>query len=105
MVNCAIQNRKCVVSLVNTASSLLFRELKEPKRDRKKTKNIKHNGNLTLDQVKAVAKEMRHKSNSKHFTGTVLEIIGTCNSMGCTIDGKTPKEITAEIKSGDLSVE
>ena len=35
--------------MVPTAAALLIKELGEPPRDRKKVKNVKHNGNLTLD--------------------------------------------------------
>jgi len=38
---------------------------------------VKHNGNLTLDQVKKVAKLMEHKSLAKTFTGTVKCMLGT----------------------------
>jgi large subunit ribosomal protein L12e len=39
------------------------------------------------------------------FAGTVKEILGTCVSLGCTIDGKTAKETTALVNSGDIKVE
>merc|ERR1711977_107612 len=102
MVCVSIQNRKADVKMLNTTSSLIFRELKEPGRDRKKVKNIKHNGNITLEQVKLIAKEMRHKSNSKEMKGTILEVLGSCVSMGCTVDGLSPKDITKKIKEGVL---
>lgn len=58
-VQLTIQNRQAKVSVVPSASSLIIRALKEPQRDRKKVKNIKHNGNLTLDQIIEIAKTMR----------------------------------------------
>ena len=39
-----IQNRAAKVDVEPNATSLIIKELKEPKRDRKKTKNIKHSG-------------------------------------------------------------
>ena len=49
-VQLRIQNRQATVTVVGlpTAASLIIKALKEPPRDRKKVKNIKHNGNLTL---------------------------------------------------------
>ena len=40
-----------------------------------------------------------------NLTGTVKEIVGTAVSLGCTIDGKKAKEITADIVSGELKCE
>jgi large subunit ribosomal protein L11 len=37
---------------------------------------------------------------AKDMKGRVLEVVGTCLSMGVTVDGKGPKEITAEIRAG-----
>jgi large subunit ribosomal protein L12e len=49
-VRLAIQNRAAKVEVVPNATSLIIKDLKEPLRDRKKTKNIKHSGNVTKDQ-------------------------------------------------------
>ena len=88
-----VQNRQATVSICPTAAPLILKALKEPPRDRKKTKNVVHNGKLSLDQIIAIAKEMRPKSMAATFQGTVLEVLGTCVSVGCTIDGKSPKEV------------
>ncbi len=39
-----------------------------------------------------IAKQTRDKSRSKEFKGTVKEILGTCNALGCTVDALTPGE-------------
>ena len=36
--------------------------------------------------------------------GTVKEILGTCVSIGCTVDKKSPKEIIAAINSGEIAI-
>ena len=75
--------------MVPSASSLIIRELNEPPRDRKKEKNgilsvrasllvVKHNGNITLDQVIKVAKVLRERSYANKLAGTVKEVLGTC---------------------------
>jgi large subunit ribosomal protein L12e len=45
---------------------------------------------------------MRFKSLAKELKGTVLEILGTAFSVGCQVDGRSPKEISDEIKSGEI---
>lgn len=48
---------------------------------------------------------MRFKSLAKELKGTVLEILGTAFSVGCQVDGRSPKEISDEIKSGEIDSE
>ncbi|MCE2196987.1 hypothetical protein GQ599_10735, partial [Streptococcus thermophilus] len=43
-VKLIIQNRQARVEVVPSAASLVIKALKEPPRDRKKVKHIKHNG-------------------------------------------------------------
>ncbi|CBI31460.3 unnamed protein product, partial [Vitis vinifera] len=92
------------VSVVPSAAALVIKSLKEPERDRKKTKNIKHNGNISLDDVIEIARVMRPRSMAKDLSGTVKEILGTCVSVGCTVDGKDPKDLQQEIADGDVEV-
>ncbi|KAK7817520.1 60s ribosomal protein l12-3 [Quercus suber] len=81
-VKLTVQNRQAKVSVVPSAAALVIKALKEPERDRKKTKNIKHNGNISLDDVVEIAKVMRPRSMAKDLSGTVKEILGTCVSVG-----------------------
>lgn len=39
---------------------------------------MKHNGNITLDQVIKVAKVLRERSYANKLAGTVKEVLGTC---------------------------
>jgi large subunit ribosomal protein L12e len=98
-----IQNRQCTVEVVPSAASLLIQALKEPARDRKKEKNILHNGNLTINDVYGVARKMRERSLAKHFSGTVKEILGTARSVGCTVDGQPPQQIIDAINKGEFT--
>lgn len=41
---------------------------------------------------------------SRTLTGTVKEILGTCQSVGCTVEGKLPHDIIDEINAGELEV-
>ncbi|KAJ0863001.1 putative ribosomal protein L11/L12 [Helianthus annuus] len=84
---------KAKVSVVPSAAALVIKALKEPERDRKKVKNNKHSGNISLDDVIEIAKIMRARSMAKELQGTVKEILGTCVSVGYTVDGKDPKDL------------
>ena len=99
-----VQNRQCTVTVLPTAAPLILKALKEPPRDRKKEKNREHNGKLKIENVIEIAKLMREKSYAKDFTGTVKEILGTCSSVGCTIDGKSPYDVQKEIDRGELAI-
>ncbi|KAJ7300329.1 hypothetical protein JRQ81_000058 [Phrynocephalus forsythii] len=54
----------------------------EPERDRKKVKNIKHSGNISLEDVIDIAKIMKHRSMAKEFKGTVKEILQDVRCSG-----------------------
>ncbi len=120
-----VQNRVAKVEVIPSAAALLVKALKEPPRDRKKEKNstllllsaiiliifahiflslVKHSGNLTMNDIYKVAREMRHRSQAKTFAGTVKEILGTCVSVGCTIDGDQPKNVIAKVNEGQIDV-
>ncbi|KAI0237711.1 60S ribosomal protein L12 [Lamellibrachia satsuma] len=103
-VQLTIQNRQAKVSVVPSASSLVIRALKEPPRDRKKVKHVKHSGNLTLDEVITIARTMSERSMSRTLAGTCKEILGTCQSVGCTVDGSHPHDVIDGINSGDVEI-
>jgi large subunit ribosomal protein L12e len=103
-VKLTIQNRQAAVSVVPSASSLVIKALKEPPRDRKKEKNIKHTKSVPLDEIIAIARTMRFKSMAKTLEGTVLEILGTAFSTGCQVDGRSPKAISDDIHNGEIEI-
>ena len=85
MCKLTIQNRIATVDVVPSAANLIIKALKEPKRDRKKIKNIKHDGNISLGNVVAIANIIRNRSCAVDINGTVKEIIGTATSIGCFV--------------------
>ena len=103
-VEIMVQNRQCFVSVLPTAAPLVLQALKEPPRDRKKTKNVVHNGKIKFDQVLEIAQAMRPKSFSAHMKGTVKEVLGTCVSVGCTVDGQDPRDVQKKIDSGEITI-
>lgn len=80
----------------------MIKALKEPPRDRKKEKNIKHSKSIPLDEIINIARTMRFKSLAKDLKGTVKEILGTAFSVGCQVDGRSPKDISDDIESGEI---
>ncbi|XP_059622020.1 large ribosomal subunit protein uL11 [Phlebotomus argentipes] len=103
-VQLRIQNRQATIAVVPSAASLIIRALKEPPRDRKKVKNIKHSGNISFDDILAIARTMRERSMARELNGTCKEILGTAQSVGCTVDGRHPHDIINDINNGSVEV-
>ncbi|XP_058082718.1 large ribosomal subunit protein uL11x-like [Magnolia sinica] len=103
-VKLTVQNCQAKVSIVPSAAALVIKALKEPKCDCKKTKNIKHFGNISIDNIIEIARVMQPRSLAKDLSGTIKEILGTCVLVGCTVDGKDPKELQQEIGDEDVEV-
>ncbi|KAL9322303.1 hypothetical protein ACSQ67_010356 [Phaseolus vulgaris] len=60
-----VRNHQAKVTGVHSAAALVINALKEPERDRKKNKNVKHNGNIALDDVIEIVRVMRSHSMAK----------------------------------------
>lgn len=103
-VQLTIQNRQATISVVPSAASLVIKALKEPPRDRKRQKNIKHSGNLTVDDIISIARAMKPRSMSRHLSGTVKEILGTSQSVGCTVENRPPHDLINDINNGVLVI-
>merc|ERR1712077_16157 len=101
-VRLTIQNRQAKVDVVPSAAALIIKALKEPPRDRKKVKNIKHNGNISMDDIINAARIMRPRSMSKDLSGVMKEILGTAQSVGCTVDGQEPHDLIDGINEGTV---
>ncbi|XP_036608007.1 60S ribosomal protein L12-like [Trichosurus vulpecula] len=99
-VKLTIQNRQAQIEVVPSASALIIKALKEPPRDRKKQKNIKHNGNISFNEIVNIAQQMRHQSLARDLSETIKEILGTAQSVGFNIDGKHPHDVIDDINSG-----
>ncbi|KRX06453.1 Ribosomal protein L11, N-terminal [Pseudocohnilembus persalinus] len=106
MVELKCQNRAATISVMPTSSALIIKELGNHARDRKKVKNVTHSGDLTLEAIKRIAKvmETENKSMARTFAGTVKQVLGTANSIGCTVNGSKPKDIIAKINNGEIVV-
>jgi large subunit ribosomal protein L12e len=47
---------------------------------------------------------MRANFKRMSVTGTCKEILGTCQSVGCTVDGQHPHDIIDKINSGEIKI-
>ena len=67
-------------------------------------KNIAHSGNITIDDIIDIARTMRARSGARKLVGTCKEILGTAQSVGCTVDGQAPHDVIDSINSGDIEI-
>uniref|UniRef100_A0A8C9N7U4 Large ribosomal subunit protein uL11 n=1 Tax=Serinus canaria TaxID=9135 RepID=A0A8C9N7U4_SERCA len=63
---------------------------------------VKHSGSVTFDEIVNIARQMRHRSLARELSGTIKEILGTAQSVGCSIDGRHPHDIIDDINSGAI---
>jgi len=57
-------------------------------------------GNLTMQQVAKIAAMKMPSSYSKSTKTTAKEVMGTCISLGITIEGRDPRELQKELDQG-----
>ena len=57
-----------------------------------------------MDEILEIARTMRSRSMARALSGTVKEILGTCHSVGCTIDGEHPHDVIENISSGKQEI-
>jgi large subunit ribosomal protein L11 len=83
---------------VPTSSALLVSELKIEKGSG--TPNSVKVGDVKVEQIVRIAKIKRPELLAKTLKGATKEIMGTCISMGVTIEGKDPREVQKEVDEG-----
>ncbi len=57
-------------------------------------------GNLTIQQIIKIAKMKRSELLARSLKKAAKEILGSCVSMGVTVEGKDPREVQREIDEG-----
>ncbi len=87
---------------VPPVSALVKRALGIEKGSSQPTREIV--GDLTMEQVIEIARTKKQQSLSYTLREVVKEVLGTCNSMGVTVEGKSPKEVTREIEEGKIEI-
>ena len=83
---------------VPPTSSLLLREAGVEKGSG--TPNTEKVGNISFEKCVKVAKMKQSTMLSFNLRSAVKEAVGTCNSMGITVDDEDPKAIIAAINKG-----
>jgi large subunit ribosomal protein L11 len=78
-------------------SALITKELKLEKGGKVHLETV---GNLTMAQAIKIAKMKQDTLSGKTLKDQVMEVIGTCQSMAVTVEGKNPKDLQIEIKEG-----
>jgi large subunit ribosomal protein L11 len=57
-------------------------------------------GDMSFDQLLAVAKRKKEGLSAASLKAAAREVLGTCQSMGVTVDGKPAKEVQTAIAQG-----
>ena len=78
-------------------SALIKKELNIPKGSANPKEPV---GNLALDQVKKIAEMSLDKLNSTSLKKAANEVMGVCNSMGVTVNGKRANQVIKEVNEG-----
>ncbi|HEX9907798.1 MAG TPA: 50S ribosomal protein L11 [Thermoplasmata archaeon] len=60
-------------------------------------------GDLKVEQVQKIAEMKKDSMLGKDKKSRFREVVGTCVSMGVTVDGKDPKQVMKDIDSGSYS--
>lgn len=85
---------------IPSASSLILKEAGVQKGSG--TSGATWVGEIPFDVAVKVAKLKLDSSYASEIKSAVKEVIGTCLSLGIKIDGKNPKEVTAEVDAGKM---
>jgi large subunit ribosomal protein L11 len=83
---------------IPTTSALIVRQLGITKGSG--TPNVEKVGDLSMEQVVTVITQKQGTLLAKDSKGAVKEVLGSCVSMGVTVDGKEPRTVQQEINDG-----
>jgi large subunit ribosomal protein L11 len=81
-----------------TTSALIIRELNVEKGSN--APNDEKVGNLSIEQIIGVAKANRSKFLGKNLKAAAKEVLGSCVSIGVTVEDEDPREIQREVDEG-----
>ena len=104
-IKITIDDKKQFTIQVGTppTSSLIKKELKIELGSG--TPSTKFVGNLTIKHVVNITKMKKNDSLSKNMKNASKEVIGTCGTLGVTVEGMKAKEVTAAINNGKFDSE
>jgi large subunit ribosomal protein L11 len=96
-VNSATKQFSITVGVPTTAA-LIVRDVRAEKGSG--TPNSAKIGDLKFEQVLNIALAKRAGSYAASLGATVKEILGTCVSLGVTVEGEDPREISKKLDQG-----
>ncbi len=62
-------------------------------------------GDITVEQIKKVVRMKGDSLLGVDMTDRAMEVMGTCTSMGVTVEGMRANKFQAEVKAGRRSIE
>jgi len=81
-----------------TTSALIVSELKVEKGSGSpKAQKV---GDLNMEQIVRIAKRKSTELLSPNLKAAVKEVLGSCVSMGVTVEGKDPRDVQKEVNEG-----
>lgn len=83
---------------VPTAAALVISELHAEKGSG--TPNSAKVGDLKMEQVARIARIKAPQLLASNLKSAAKEVLGTCVSMGVTVEGKDPREVQKELDNG-----
>ncbi|MHA1143803.1 MAG: 50S ribosomal protein L11 [Candidatus Helarchaeota archaeon] len=78
-------------------SALILKEAGVPKGAQNQKESV---GDIEFEQLISIAKMKRDQFLDKSLKAATKTVLGTCYSMGITVDGKSPKDVQKEIDDG-----
>ena len=83
------------------SSALILKEIGIQKGAKTKDEVV---GNVTIEQLKNVAKAKEHSLYGSSLKEKVKQLAGTCKSMNITVEGLPARDAIAKITKGELKV-
>ncbi len=84
-----------------STSALILKELGIPSGAKGKEDVV---GNITMEQVKKIAKAKENGMYGNDLAAKVKQVLGTCKSMNITCEGISAKEAIAKINSKEIKI-
>lgn len=84
-------------------SELIKKELNVEKGRKGGDQDPKVIGDLKFEQILKIAKKKHLSSLGKSLKNVIAEVIGTCTSMGVTIENSDPREIKKKLDKGEFN--
>ncbi len=79
-------------------AELLKKELKIEKGRKSKEETA---GDISMEKIVEIAKKRKGSSLGKNVKNVAKEVLGSCVSIGITINGKPAKEVLKEVNKGE----